>query len=54
MYFELSAEKEQGPWYYTFVKDKGYVNFDQAANWAEVLGSWELRSSNAILLGEEL
>jgi hypothetical protein len=27
MYVELAEKKEQGPWHYTFVKDKGYVEF---------------------------
>jgi hypothetical protein len=27
MYYELSEKKEQGPWLYTFVNGKGYVEF---------------------------
>ena len=26
-FFELAAQPEQGPWLSTFVKDKGYVQF---------------------------
>jgi hypothetical protein len=26
-FFELAAQLEQGPWLSTFVKDKGYVQF---------------------------
>jgi hypothetical protein len=35
VYLKLAEEKEQGPWHYTFVKDKGYVKFDDAANWSD-------------------
>jgi hypothetical protein len=35
MYVKLSEMKEQGPWHYTFVKDSGYVKFDEAANWGD-------------------
>jgi hypothetical protein len=27
VYVKLAEEKEQGPWDYTFVKGKGYVDF---------------------------
>lgn len=27
-YYELAQQKEQGPWEATFVKGKGYVEFD--------------------------
>jgi hypothetical protein len=39
MYLELSEQKEQGPWDYTFVKGKGYAKFDDEATWAETK-SW--------------
>jgi hypothetical protein len=30
-YWELAETKEQGPWFYTFVKGEGYKNFESAA-----------------------
>lgn len=29
IYVELTEKKEQGPWYYTFVKGKRYVDFKE-------------------------
>lgn len=27
IYLQLAEEKDQGPWHYTYVKEKGYVDF---------------------------
>ena len=27
-FFELASKEEQGPWQWTFVKDKGYIKFN--------------------------
>ncbi|KAK7705131.1 hypothetical protein SLS57_010153 [Botryosphaeria dothidea] len=29
VYVRLTEEREQGPWYYTFVKDQGYIDFSE-------------------------
>lgn len=29
VYVRLTEEREQGPWYYTFVKDRGYIDFSE-------------------------
>ncbi|KAK0645058.1 hypothetical protein DIS24_g8249 [Lasiodiplodia hormozganensis] len=29
VYVRLAEKQEQGPWYYTFVKDRGYVDFSE-------------------------
>ncbi|KAJ4415142.1 hypothetical protein N0V82_007512 [Gnomoniopsis sp. IMI 355080] len=37
-YLQLAEDKEQRPWYFTFVKDIGYVSFDEAANLVDFKG----------------